>query len=291
MYSTQTNKNILNNKYILYFVLFLAVSNILGYLMYNKLNFIFLFIIIGLLTYQFTKNMIIVLLIPILLTNFLVMNKNMRETLENMDQTNNVQDINDDKLEVLDPKLKKGMDILKISKDVPEAKARLEKMNETNSELDNEMTNLDVNIDNIPKTQDPNNLDMNQYNIEENTPTGININTKKTNKNHNETSLTDIQSGSDKILNDVMLDKLTKDTQKLIEQQGKLVDSMENMTSSLDETKDMIKGFDLKNLLGLTGLATPVTTENFILSTHKLGTQKPSTKKPSGVQKLPTRKL
>jgi uncharacterized membrane protein YciS (DUF1049 family) len=74
---------LLTNKYFLYFMVFLAATNVLGYLVTNKLNAVIFFALVSLLTYQFSKNMAIVLLVGIIATNFLMANRRMREGLEN----------------------------------------------------------------------------------------------------------------------------------------------------------------------------------------------------------------
>ena len=67
--------NLLTNKYVLYFVLFLAVTTIFGYMALNNTNAVILFILIGLICRIFTKNMIFILGISIILTNMLVIMK------------------------------------------------------------------------------------------------------------------------------------------------------------------------------------------------------------------------
>lgn len=68
-----------NNKYFLYFMVFLAATNILGYLVTNKLNALVFFVLTSILTYQFNKNMSIVLLVALIATNFLMANKKVYE--------------------------------------------------------------------------------------------------------------------------------------------------------------------------------------------------------------------
>lgn len=58
------------NVYVLYFVTFLALTNILGYAIMGKNVCVVLFLLIGLATSYFTENMTIVLLVPTILTGF-----------------------------------------------------------------------------------------------------------------------------------------------------------------------------------------------------------------------------
>lgn len=69
----------LTNKYVLYFVLFLAFTNFVGYVMVANLNAMLLFIIFGLIVSYFSKNMVVVLGSAILLTNLFALNINKKE--------------------------------------------------------------------------------------------------------------------------------------------------------------------------------------------------------------------
>jgi hypothetical protein len=68
--------SILSNKYVLYASFFFAIITAANYLLRNNLEAIGIFIIIGVLTTYFSKNMIVVLLTTTILTNFIVMFKN-----------------------------------------------------------------------------------------------------------------------------------------------------------------------------------------------------------------------
>ena len=98
----QLNRNILHNKYILYASFFFAIITAAGYLLSNNLEAICIFVIIGFLTTYFSKNMIIVLLVTTIATNFIVImrNKN-RSMIEGMEPNNttdaDVAPIADDK--------------------------------------------------------------------------------------------------------------------------------------------------------------------------------------------------
>jgi len=65
-------KDIFHNKIVLYILLAIAVFNLLSYLGQNNLCAIVLFLVIGLSSTYYTKNMIFVLLSTIILTNLLV---------------------------------------------------------------------------------------------------------------------------------------------------------------------------------------------------------------------------
>lgn len=63
-------KEILQNTYVMYAVLIIAILNIIGYLALRNMDAILFFILTFLLSIYFTRNMIIVLFISIIATNF-----------------------------------------------------------------------------------------------------------------------------------------------------------------------------------------------------------------------------
>ena len=67
-----TVKGLMKDKTVLYIVLFFAITNVIGFLMLHNVEAVLFFVVIGLLTSYFTKNMIIVLLAALVATNALV---------------------------------------------------------------------------------------------------------------------------------------------------------------------------------------------------------------------------
>lgn len=85
-------KNILNNKYVLYAVVFIALTNVVGYISVGDYDSLIFFCVIGLLSSYFSKNMIINLLVSILATNIAFTNDRVyeykvREGLKNKKET------------------------------------------------------------------------------------------------------------------------------------------------------------------------------------------------------------
>ena len=72
---------LLKNRMVLYVVVFLAVANVLGYFSMRDMDAITFFALVGFLTHQFSKNMIVVLLTAMLATN-LLMSSRVREGME-----------------------------------------------------------------------------------------------------------------------------------------------------------------------------------------------------------------
>lgn len=65
------DKNILHNKYLLYVIFFISVGNFFMELMNNNMYFVSIYILIGILTSFFNKNMIVILSLSAIFTNIL----------------------------------------------------------------------------------------------------------------------------------------------------------------------------------------------------------------------------
>lgn len=84
-------KSILKDKNVLYIVFFLALVNLFGYLMAGNLDAVIFFLILGYLTSYFSKNMIVVMLAAIILTNLFVSSRYLgkKPLLEGMESKEN----------------------------------------------------------------------------------------------------------------------------------------------------------------------------------------------------------
>ena len=266
---------LLTNKYFLYFIVFISVTNVLGYLVNNKLNAVIFFALVGFLMTNFSKNMAVVLLVSILATNLLMANKNMREGMENPTiSTDAVKErvsnstVDPEKLADVDPELGAGLNALKETGNVDAAKAKLNEKKET----------AEANGDTTRPIRDSNNPDLNQTNEMEafSAPKGV-VHSKGNKAGfHNAkngssfkdaapvngnsridyaTTLEDAYDNLDKILGSDGINKLTGDTQKLMLQQQKLFDTMQNMTPMIQQAKDMLSGIDMNQLGGLADMA------------------------------------
>jgi hypothetical protein len=74
--------SLLKNKYVLYIVFFFTITNLFGYLMMNNFNSIIFFAMAGFLTSYFSKNMIIILMVALISTNFFTMTKMVGKTIK-----------------------------------------------------------------------------------------------------------------------------------------------------------------------------------------------------------------
>jgi len=84
--SKLTMTRILTNRTVLNVVFVIALLNIIGYLMIGKFHEVIYFILVALLTSYFSKNMIVVLGVPMFFVNLFARINTMREGLENEDK-------------------------------------------------------------------------------------------------------------------------------------------------------------------------------------------------------------
>jgi hypothetical protein len=256
---------LLTNKYFLYFIVFLAVSNVLGYLVTNKLNAVIFFALVAFLTSNFSKNMTVILLVAIVATNLLMANRSMREGLENatmptLTDEQKATKVDSDKLDSVDKELGDGLKTLQSSDNTEEAKLKL-----ANKKAKKSTTTPLI---------DPNNRDLNKPTVEASQVEGMG--NKKSGFNNPKggsslrnaapvnggssridyaTTLEDAYDNLDKILGSDGINKLSNDTQRLMQQQQKLFDTMANMMPMIESAKDMMGGIDMSKLGDLSNLA------------------------------------
>ena len=268
------------NKYFLYFIVFLSASNVLGYIVTNKVNAVIFFALIAFLMTNFSKNMAIVLLVAIIATNLLMANKTMREGLESGTIDAVKDNVDPEKLDSVDPDLGKGLKALKSTGNTDAAK---EKLNEKKTSVSSEVEEVDEE-EGGKRIRDPNNLDLNKT-TETETFKGLKIKGHASHKakkngfsnpksgsafsdaapvngNGNGNSRIDYAStlegaydNLDKILGSDGINKLTGDTQKLMVQQQKLFTTMQGMLPMIEQAKGMMDGIDMSQFSGLADMA------------------------------------
>jgi len=282
---------IVTNKYFLYFIVFLAASNVLGYIVTNKINAVIFFALVSFLMSNFSKNMAIILLVAIIATNLLMANKSMREGLENATMTDEQKanisakaESDTDKLSSVDRQLGAGLSVLKKTGNSEEARAKLAAnksaaadttttttTTDTATTEDTEEAFEDMESKNIV---DPNNRDSNKRKTES-FGAKAHASGKKTGFHNKKggssfsnaapvngasridyaTTLENAYTDLDNILESGGIDKLTNDTQRLMTQQQKLFDTMNNMMPMIESAKGMMDSLDMSQLGGLTEMA------------------------------------
>ena len=262
---------LLTNKYFLYFMVFLAATNVLGYLVTNKLNAVIFFALVSLLTYQFSKNMAVILLIAIIATNFMMSNKMMREGMDNATTTPNSTTTTSpntattpstststpiasalENVDAKDPEIAQNIPIVQKSANMDALKEKKQ----------NIVANLSDNA-NI----DMNNPDLNAQPSDPAAPEGFNSANFKKGKTSEHfgprldyaATIEQSYQNLDSLLGSDSIKQLTGDTQKLMQQQQNLFNTMNQMVPVLEGAQNMLKGFDMSSLTNsLKGMSTLV---------------------------------
>jgi outer membrane biosynthesis protein TonB len=196
----------------------------------NNTNAVILFVLMSLVCCLFTKNMIIILGLSVLLTNLLVVmngtnTTSYKEGLENQEQDQEPS-----------PKEKAIASVKANLKPIPNPQpAPAPTLEPTPAPVEPEPENTISNTENTEK--------------------------KKGGKNRIDyaSTLEEAYDNLDSILGGDGIKNLTNDTQKLMSKQQELFKSMESMAPMLNQAKSMLEGFDMKNLQGLASLATSFT--------------------------------
>lgn len=259
-FSSEASK-LLTNKYFLYFMVFLTATNVLGYLVTNKVNAVIFFALVGLLTHHFSKNMAVVLLVPLIATNFLMANKMMREGFEGDASTDSPSLV---KVADRDPQIAEALPIVKQSKNNEEVKQLQDAVSSSTAatNMNNARNNAKQTVSTALSengTVDPNNLSLNQTTEDPNAPEGfgekMSSSSKKGSKNENfgprldyAATIEQSYQNLDSLLGSDSIKQLTGDTQKLMKQQQNLFETMNNMVPVLQGAQDMLKGFDMEGL-------------------------------------------
>jgi hypothetical protein len=241
---------LVNNKTFLYFMLFIAGTNLLAFLISQKTNAILFFCLIAFLTHQFSKNMAIVLLVAVLSTNFLMANKGLREGLENADESKAIE-----RISATDEDIAKAIPIVQQAKNNEELSAKMA----------DAKANASAKAAEKKETIDINNADLNQTTTEEEEPeaftgSGSGANGKKRKETFAPrldyaATIEESYQHLDSILGSDSIQQLTTDTQKLMKQQQNLFNTMNQMVPVLEGAQNMLQKFDIEGLTsGLKGL-------------------------------------
>lgn len=234
---SKTFAGLLTNKYFLYFIVVLTALNIIGYLIMNNTDAVIFFALLSFVMFNFSKNMTIVLLVSIVATNLLMVSKPFT-TLEGVKLSSKSgvgrRENESDSLEPFE------------NKDGEEEETKEEEETEEEDlEKKEEMINKNpLKKATKKKTIREGTTSKRREQFQSLSPAPV----KKSSHIDYATTLEDAYKNLEKMLGDRGLQNLTSDTRKLMEQQSKLFNSMENITPLLAEAQKMMKGMDLESL-------------------------------------------
>jgi len=220
-----TVSKILTNKWVLNIISFLALFNVIGYMVMGNFNNVIFFIILAVLIRNFSHNMIIVLGTPLVIVNLFAMGNGTFEGMENKSDTTTTTTATTDK-----------------SKDDKKKTNELPMMAGTDAiATDATGTDTDIVSANVAKTED--------FEVGRRKNGGSKIDYAST--------IEDAYDDLNKILGSDGIKRLTDDTQGLMKQQMQLAESMQamtplvqNITPLIGQMQEMMKGMDGKEGLG-----------------------------------------
>jgi len=217
-------KKVFTSKYFLYFLLVLAVTNLLGYLMMKKFNAIAVFLIVGVLMHYFSKNMSVILLVCLVVTNLLMSRSFFKEGMENGDKPATVTD---------KPATTTDMPMTAKPAPTPAKKAVVKPAT-------------------AKKTDSSTTVITGPAESEEDAPVGQDaLSTVNGAKPDYAQTMTENYQALNSMLDPEAMQNLTKETMTLMSEQKKLFQSMQDMTPLLKQAKEVLSGMDMSNLQGL----------------------------------------
>jgi len=225
---------LLKSRNVLYIVLFFTIANLFSFLMLKQLDAIAFFIIIGVLTTYFTKNMIIVMLISMIVTFILVQVNLLGNMQEGMVEGNEHGDEKEHGTENKDEDEDEDKDVIKPPVEIPITSEQRATITKSKSVLENMPTN------------------KKKYNEKYTslTPSNYNESDSDTSPNNKPTidyasTLETAYDSLDKILSSDAIKNMSSDTSRLAKKQHELMGNIEKMTPIMKKASAVMEKVDL----------------------------------------------
>lgn len=243
---------LLTNKYVLYIITFLAIMNVIGYMINSQYQAVVVFILVGCIMTYFSKNMIIILLTPLLFTALLI-SMARREGFSDKQPQN--------------PPPPEGAGLADRNTKNPYGTKVNPPPTEGPGFADRNVKNLyndeddDDNDDKVnpPPTEGAGLADRNVKNpYDDPKPTKtketFEVGKKGQNRLDYGSTLEAAYEDLNKALGSDGIRRLTDDTQRLMKQQLELADAMKGMSPMLKQAQDMLKTLNINEIGDITGL-------------------------------------
>lgn len=221
-------KSLLRNTKVLYLVFALALINFFSYLLSRNFNAVLLFLGCGILTrYLFSKNMIVILLVSLIVTNVVLFFKGAKEGLENKkDEIKN----KDMKLAMKENAMEKnGM-----------MKPQGAMMKKGGKKMDTEQFESRLTASNFNEDEN----DVQDDEVFQDVMDGG----KKVPKIDYASTLESAYDNLDKLLGSDAIRSMTEDTQRLAEKQKKLMGNIQKLEPMMSKAGDMINGLNIDGM-------------------------------------------
>lgn len=208
----------LTNKWVLNIVAFLALLNVIGYLVMGNLNLVLYFIVFAVLIRCFSKNMTIILGVPLIIVNLLAIKENMVEGMESRTSKPENEETEQEKIDKI-----------------------VKKNNSNNASV--------ITDTSVAAASSEDNAAQTTGGEQQGFESG-----RRKNRGNNIDYATTIEDAYDE-LNNILgsdgIQRLTSDTQNLIKQQMQLAESMKGMAPMIESLEPMVN--NLQAMMGKLG--------------------------------------
>jgi hypothetical protein len=223
-----TVNKILSNSLLLRVIFILSLFNLIGYIVYGNIHAIIFFLLIAGLVKFFSKNMILILGIPLFVVNLFVLGKSHREGMGNKSKSNSNSNSNSNS----DSDSNSDSNSSTSTQDASNNMMKMAIMNKLQSNQTSDSSNTST--DNSSNKKIPT---SNEESFE--------VGRKKTSK-YNIDYASTIENAYDdlnKIIGSDGIKNLTSDTQNLMNQQLKLAETMQGMGPLIEQMGPLMQSF------------------------------------------------
>ena len=218
----------LTNKWVLNIIAFLALFNVIGYAVMGNLNAVLYFVIFAVLVRYFSKNMTIVLGVPLIIVNLLAMRGNIEGMTNNSDKDNAENPV----IKANEKEEKKNK-LAQDNKNKPDSK--------TGQGL--AMAKLSENVHENNAAQSTSSTETDGFEPGRAKNRGYDIDYA--------TTIEDAYDELNNILGSDGIQRLTSDSQNLMKQQMQLAEAMKGMTPLIKSIEPMVQ--NLQGMMGQMG--------------------------------------
>ena len=232
---------VLKNKYVLYVLLVVAIVNVLGYLAIQDYNSLALFVVIGLLSSYFSKNMAVNLLSAIVVTSFVAVNDKVLEGFKEGKDGDKKDDKKDDKKKAADNSKKAAKMAQKAAK---LAQGASKKKGGEDCKKDDDCVSGKCENDKCAAKSGF------QNNVPPSSPATVDDETDDSVGERIDYAATMEQAYNNlqKMLGEDGMNSITQETKKLVSQQKDLMGTLNQMAPILNNAKETLAGLNLEDM-------------------------------------------
>jgi hypothetical protein len=255
VYSMKLNiHSLLRDKNVLYVTLFITIINMFAYLMFRQFDAVLFFVIIGLITSHFSKNMIIILLTAILSTNLAISIKligKVKEGMENKDKSKDAKN--------------KDKDANNKDANNKDAKKKDAKKDKKKEGMESNANNKDANKDTSSNDKEPKCVGSDCKKKKDGftqqlNPARINGSDDDDQDEFDSHPTVDYAStlesaydNLDKLLSSDAINSMSEDTQRLAEKQQMLMGNINKLQPMMEKAGSMLEGLNMDKMTGMLG--------------------------------------